>query len=565
MVGTPAASAVFDFENILPQLDFLPIAARRALDHAGLRLSLEAWRSLGLEDRCQLVAAGADDVVDSGTVAGVVRRASPPAQRIEVVGDPDPLAPPDGLMRLLEPVPLDARQWARLRALDRYALAHVHRRSIARNDPSLIQAAYEDIVMGHLRSLRPPPGEAGGRSMGSTTPPPDVPPPPGLPRPDGAPPFPRSSRYDVTPSSGFAAELPVRNVEIPAAPRPYDARGYDGPGSPRAHDFAASSRGIDGPPSSHSYDAPVGSSRGHEIPLQSRNQDGGRTPVTAPSFRRPHELPQSAFEAPPRPFDAPLGPRSQDLARGYDVTPSGRSFGGGPSRGHDGPPPVRVQESLPAAQLSLEDHEEHELIAEEASFHDPIPELTPPRQDLLASHPSSHQASSLHHASSHHASPSSLSSHLSEAGDARMVDVGEKPVTARRAVAAATVNMRRETFRRLAQQDTPKGDVLAAARIAGIMAAKRTSELIPLCHGIAVTRVEVQIDLDGATSSVHIHATAEALDRTGVEMEAMVAASVAGLTIYDMLKGIDRDMSLTDVRLLEKSGGRTGHYQRSEA
>ena len=96
-------------------------------------------------------------------------------------------------------------------------------------------------------------------------------------------------------------------------------------------------------------------------------------------------------------------------------------------------------------------------------------------------------------------------------------------------------------------------------------AAKRTSELIPLCHGIALTRVEVQIDLDSVAYAVNILATAEALDRTGVEMEALVAASIAGLTIYDMLKGIDRDMSLTYVKLLEKSGGRTGHYQRGEA
>jgi cyclic pyranopterin phosphate synthase len=551
MVGTPAASAVFDFENILPQLDFLPIAARRALDHAGLRLSLEAWRSLGLDDRCQLVVAGAHDVVDSGSVAGVVRRASPPAQRIEVVGDPDPLAPPDGLMRLLEPVPLDARQWARLRALDRYALAHVHRRSIARNDPSLIQAAYEDIVMGHLRSLRPPPGEAGGRSMGSTTPPPDLPPPPGLPRPDGAPSLPRSSRYDVTPTPGFAAELPVRNVEIPAAPRAYDARGYDGVTSPRGHDLGGASRGHEPPSSSRSYDASAGSPYERDVPLQSRNHDAaGRVAATAPSFRRPQELPPAAFDAPPRPFDAPLG------ARGHDVTPSSRSFGGASSRGHDGPPPVRAHETLPAAHLAPEIHVEELIAEEEEHFHDPIPELTPPRQDLLASHPSSHLSSQ---GSSH------LSSHLTGSGDARMVDVGEKPVTARRAVAAATVNMRRETFRRLAQHDTPKGDVLAAARIAGIQAAKRTSELIPLCHGIALTRVEVHIDLDDVASAVHIQATAEAQDRTGVEMEAMVAVSVAGLTIYDMLKGIDRDMSLTDVKLLEKSGGRTGHYQRREA
>ncbi|MEZ4299768.1 MAG: cyclic pyranopterin monophosphate synthase MoaC [Polyangiaceae bacterium] len=158
-----------------------------------------------------------------------------------------------------------------------------------------------------------------------------------------------------------------------------------------------------------------------------------------------------------------------------------------------------------------------------------------------------------------------LSSHLTAAGEARMVDVGPKPVTERRAVAAASVRMARETFRRLSHRDTPKGDVLAVARVAGIQAAKRTSELIPLCHIVALTSVEVHMELDASACAVHITAVAQAADRTGVEMEAMVAASVAALTIYDMLKGIDREMTIDDVKLLEKSGGRTGHYQRREA
>ncbi|HSO39350.1 MAG TPA: cyclic pyranopterin monophosphate synthase MoaC [Labilithrix sp.] len=149
--------------------------------------------------------------------------------------------------------------------------------------------------------------------------------------------------------------------------------------------------------------------------------------------------------------------------------------------------------------------------------------------------------------------------HLTKDGDAHMVDVGAKDVTARRAVARARVTMSAETFQRLQAGDTPKGDVLAAARIAGIQAAKRTSELIPLCHLIALTRVEIAISLEGGAAIVE--ATAEARDRTGVEMEAMVAASTAALTLYDMLKAVDRGMSF-DVALLEKSGGKTGTWRR---
>ena len=144
-----------------------------------------------------------------------------------------------------------------------------------------------------------------------------------------------------------------------------------------------------------------------------------------------------------------------------------------------------------------------------------------------------------------------------------MVDVGDKDVTTRRATARARVHMARETFERLQAGDTKKGDVLAAARIAGIQASKRTSELIPLCHVIALTKVEVAIALEEKDGVARIDATAEARDRTGVEMEALVAASTAALTLYDMLKAIDRAMSF-DVCLVSKTGGKTGEWRRDE-
>jgi cyclic pyranopterin monophosphate synthase len=150
-------------------------------------------------------------------------------------------------------------------------------------------------------------------------------------------------------------------------------------------------------------------------------------------------------------------------------------------------------------------------------------------------------------------------SHLTKDGRAHMVDVGDKDVTARRAVARAQVRMSQETFLQLAAGTTKKGDVLAAARIAGIQAAKRTSDLIPLCHAIQLTRVDIDIRLDGGIATVD--ATAEARDRTGVEMEAMVAASAAALTLYDMLKGVDRGISF-DVCLVSKTGGKTGDWHR---
>lgn len=150
--------------------------------------------------------------------------------------------------------------------------------------------------------------------------------------------------------------------------------------------------------------------------------------------------------------------------------------------------------------------------------------------------------------------------HLNERGEAHIVDIGGKPVTARRAVARAVLEAEPATIAAITGGTLKKGDALAVARIAGIMAAKKTSDLIPLCHPIALSMVEVDITADGNT--LVILATAETSDRTGVEMEAMTAASVAALTLYDMAKGIDRAMRFTAVELLEKSGGKSGDFRR---
>lgn len=152
----------------------------------------------------------------------------------------------------------------------------------------------------------------------------------------------------------------------------------------------------------------------------------------------------------------------------------------------------------------------------------------------------------------------SLSNHLSREGHVHMVGIGNKDVTVRRAVARARVTMQATTFARLARGATPKGDVLATVRIAGIQAAKRTSELIPLCHAIALTKVDVAVRFEDGGAV--IDATVEARDRTGVEMEAMVAASTAALTLYDMLKGLDRGVAFS-VHLREKSGGRSASWK----
>lgn len=154
--------------------------------------------------------------------------------------------------------------------------------------------------------------------------------------------------------------------------------------------------------------------------------------------------------------------------------------------------------------------------------------------------------------------------HLDETGAARMVDVGEKAITRRVAVAQARVRMRAQTAAMVRDHSGPKGDVLATARLAGIMASKRTPELIPLCHGIALTKAEVSFDVDVEAGLVTVVARTEARDRTGVEMEAMVAASVSALTIYDMLKAVERDMVIEEVVLLEKTGGKSGRFMREE-
>lgn len=156
---------------------------------------------------------------------------------------------------------------------------------------------------------------------------------------------------------------------------------------------------------------------------------------------------------------------------------------------------------------------------------------------------------------------SAFSSHVSPAGGVRMVGVGGKQPTLRRAEAASRVTMNAEAFERVSQVNAPKGDVLATARVAAIMAAKRTSELIPLCHPLSLTKVDVALSLDAVARAVHVEVAVECFDRTGVEMEALTAASVASLTVYDMLKAFDRGMTIGPTRLLQKSGGRSGDYR----
>ncbi|MEO6295089.1 MAG: bifunctional molybdenum cofactor biosynthesis protein MoaC/MoaB [Candidatus Limnocylindria bacterium] len=153
-------------------------------------------------------------------------------------------------------------------------------------------------------------------------------------------------------------------------------------------------------------------------------------------------------------------------------------------------------------------------------------------------------------------------SHLDEQGAPRMVDVGDKPVTARRAVAAAIVRMRPEVLATLLDAGGPKGDALVTARLAGIGAAKRTSELIPLCHPLPLDAVEVELTPDREAGTVAIRTEVRVTARTGVEMEALTAASVAALTLYDMAKALQRDIVIERVELVEKSGGGSGDYAR---
>jgi cyclic pyranopterin phosphate synthase len=156
-------------------------------------------------------------------------------------------------------------------------------------------------------------------------------------------------------------------------------------------------------------------------------------------------------------------------------------------------------------------------------------------------------------------------SHLGPRGEARMVDISEKPATVRVAVAEGRVVMSKATLELILQGDMKKGDVLGTARIAGIMAAKRTHELIPLCHPLAISNVEVTITADEQTPSLLVRANVKVTGATGVEMEALTAVSVACLTIYDMAKAVERGMRIEGIRLLEKYGGTSGHYQASGA
>lgn len=152
--------------------------------------------------------------------------------------------------------------------------------------------------------------------------------------------------------------------------------------------------------------------------------------------------------------------------------------------------------------------------------------------------------------------------HFNQAGEAHMVDVGDKAVTQRKAIATGRIIMLPETLKLIEQGNHKKGDVLGIARIAGIMAAKRTSDLIPLCHPLALTKVSVEFVMDAANNAVNCQAEVATSGQTGVEMEALTAVQVALLTIYDMCKAVDRGMMITDVCLLEKAGGKSGHWQR---
>jgi cyclic pyranopterin phosphate synthase len=151
-------------------------------------------------------------------------------------------------------------------------------------------------------------------------------------------------------------------------------------------------------------------------------------------------------------------------------------------------------------------------------------------------------------------------SHIDESGQAKMVDVGQKPDTDRIAVARGTIIMQPQTLQLIIDGNLQKGDVISVAQIAGVMAAKRTSDLIPLCHPLALTHVDVNCSINQENSRIDIEATARVSGKTGVEMEALTAVSVAALTIYDMVKAVDRGMQISEIRLVEKQGGSSGIY-----
>lgn len=156
-------------------------------------------------------------------------------------------------------------------------------------------------------------------------------------------------------------------------------------------------------------------------------------------------------------------------------------------------------------------------------------------------------------------------SHFNQAGDAHMVDVGDKPITSRTAISEGLITMQPKTLALILQGAHKKGDVLAIARIAGIMASKKTAELIPLCHPLPITYIDIALTPDTDNNWIHCLSTVKTSGQTGVEMEALNATQIALLTIYDMCKAVDRKMTIESVRLLEKQGGKSGHWRRSES
>lgn len=154
--------------------------------------------------------------------------------------------------------------------------------------------------------------------------------------------------------------------------------------------------------------------------------------------------------------------------------------------------------------------------------------------------------------------------HINEQGRAKMVDVSGKEVTTREAVAKGKISMQSETLDLIIEGKVKKGDVLAVAQVAGIMAAKKTWEIIPMCHPIQITGVDINFNIDKIDSTIEIEAVARTKDRTGIEMEVLTAVSVAALTIYDMCKAVDRAMIISDIKLIKKSGGKSGDYVRRE-
>lgn len=154
--------------------------------------------------------------------------------------------------------------------------------------------------------------------------------------------------------------------------------------------------------------------------------------------------------------------------------------------------------------------------------------------------------------------------HINEQGRGKMVEISEKQITKRTALAHSQISMNRETFTKIQEGGIKKGDVLSVAQVAGITGAKKTWDIIPMCHPLLLTGIDIEFEYEEEKCTIHIYATVSNEGKTGVEMEALTACSIAALTIYDMCKALDKDMTISDIFLLEKTGGKSGHYKRSE-